>query len=147
MMRIICTFAALVICCGCSSWGSGSINPKVNRRLSDIHLILRSTLPLGNPRMRDKGREYISRPFRIQDRKFVSAETLSDRYYAQVLVRGIQPPYSIEFYVYREQKDSNGKFRTVESDSRLAEVMRARFNQQLVKSRDDLNLIDDFRAF
>lgn len=97
--------------------------------------------------MLDKGREFRSKPFVIQKRRFVSAEALKERYFAQVLIRGYQMPYSVEFYVYQERKQSDGRYQVVGKNARIADVMRVRFEQQLVKGREDLNLIDDFRAF
>jgi hypothetical protein len=110
------------------------------------------TLPLGLQSSSSNGREFTSKYFAPGPGRGVyrAASEAPTRYYAHISVLGDSRPYAIEVYVTREERVLKGNdftYEVVGHDQRLAKELVDHLQMQLTKRREDLNIIDDFRAF
>lgn len=72
------------------------------------------------------------------------------RWFAHVFILGDRRPYNIEVLVKREKRIANRgvlTYRPEGLDLRIASNLKKRIQEELTKSREGINLIDDFRAF
>lgn len=147
-LRLIGFSYILSIITGCVS--PGGITAAVSERpLLELQKIAAASLPLGLRSSSPNGRELNSQYFIAENSKFKPAESANERKFAQIIVLGDQRPYKIQVYVYVEKRGegSGSPFIKMGTDLSLAQVVARRFQNQLTKRRDDLNVIDDFRVF
>lgn len=102
---------------------------------------------IGQPRVTsENGREMISKYY---DRKgnTEEAKTARERLYTHVTILGDRRPYDIKVEVIVEIRDKSGSYQVVENDERRAEKVAEDIQKALVQSRDQRNIIDDFRPY
>jgi hypothetical protein len=67
-----------------------------------------------------------------------------------MIILGDRRPYNIEISVIKEEREVEGEdFSYYETghDERLAKQLETALHTRLTKRREELNIIDDFRAF
>jgi len=109
-----------------------------------------SILPMGLRGNSRNGREFQSKYFVVSKGVYKEAGEAADRYYAHFTILGERRPYNVEVYVTHEQRTLDGNeltYRVIGHDSRLAKELAQSLRNRLTKRREDLNIIDDFRAF
>lgn len=103
---------------------------------------------IGEPRaMSQNGRELTSKFFDRKDQPIKKMEMAKERLYTHVTVLGDRRPYDIQVEVLVESRDEDGGFRLSERDDARAGVIAEKIRQALNQSRDNRNVIDDFRSF
>lgn len=101
---------------------------------------------IGDPQSTSaNGREIVSKP---HDKNLLP---LSDdtrlRYVSKFIILGDRRPYDIQVIVNREIMNDNFEFEKVGEDESLANRLADRLTKQLNQSRNNRNIIDDFRSF
>ncbi len=116
-----------------------------NLSLGDIKKSVASVI--GEPRKTSENqRTYVSQYFsRTPNPKF-DPEKSTERAYAKVVVLGDRRPYDVELDVIVEQRDGN-RYVEVGTDLSEAKKLGKDLRSKLNQSREDRNVIDDFRAF
>lgn len=104
---------------------------------------------IGQPRATSiNGRELVSRYY---DRKGNTDELAlknnRERLSTHVIILGDRRPYDIQIEVVVEIRDREGKYQVVDRDEGRAEKIAKDIQNALVQSRDNRNLIDDFRPY
>lgn len=103
---------------------------------------------IGEPRsVSSNGREIFSHYFDKKDRKIEKMEVVRDRRFTQVTILGDRRPYDVQVEVIVEARTEDGGFGIVDRDDRKASVIAEKIRQTLHQSRDNRNVIDDFRSF
>lgn len=128
---------------GCAS--SGYIIDSQNYSLGELKKILISLT--GEPRkISENQRTFYSRYFsRKNDPKF-DPEKSKERLYAKIVILGDRRPYDVEVQVYSEVKEGSTYVDAGPDEietNKLGRDIKTRLHQ----SREDRNVIDDFRAF
>lgn len=103
---------------------------------------------IGEPRrVSQNGRELYSQYYSRDNVNIKDPAAVSQRYYTQVIILGDRRPYDIQVVVVNEEKVDSRRFEVTGQDdgraSQVAENIRKRLNQ----SRENRNVIDDFRSF
>lgn len=124
----------------------------IDKPLAQIKRAVLSSLPLGVRRTEDAGLQVYSKYFRAGKQKFIPSHSYKVRNYAHILIRGDRRPYTVEIYVYKEKKGSASEqsastYLPDGQDENLAKLIRKRIKEQLSKSREGSDIIDDFRVF
>ena len=123
----------------------------VDRPLGELRALVTDFLPVGLRARSPNGREFLSRHFVVESRGvYKDAGDAVDRYFAQVLVLGDRRPYDVEILVTKEKRVLRGNqfsYAIVGFDTRLAKELEKSLLSELTKSREDSNIIDDFRVF
>jgi hypothetical protein len=104
---------------------------------------------MGQPRLTsENGREMVSKYY---DRKGNSDEDVikkgRERLSTHIIILGDRRPYDIQVEVVVEIRDHEGKYQVVERDEARADKVAKDIKKALVQSRDNRNLIDDFRPY
>ncbi len=146
-MRFIALALSLIFLSSCASSYGGLQIQGVNRPLLDLKKIAANSSPLGVRKISSNQREFTSKYFKVVGRKFQPAETLKERSYSVIYVLGDRRPYVVEVVVVNERMDAQGRYYDVGKDERIARLIKGRFQTSLSKRREDVNMIDDFRAF
>lgn len=142
----VLSFVLLLLLSSCASYGGQRIEA-VERSLADLRKIVTQGLPLGMRTVSTNGREFYSKYFVVKDREFVEADNAAGRSYAVIYILGDRRPYAIEVVVHNEEINQAGQYVRIGKDQRIAEVIRRRLLKELSKRREEINIIDDFRAF
>jgi hypothetical protein len=94
---------------------------------------------IGEPRqLSENQREFISQYFEKAKSRH--------RYYYQVTILGARRPYTIEIHAFLEEKKGKS-YEPIGEETNLAHKLSKDLQNKLNQSREDRNLIDDFRAF
>jgi hypothetical protein len=102
----------------------------------------------GQPRVTsENGRELISKYYDRKGNMEEAAKMGRERLYTHVTILGDRRPYDVQVEVVVEVKDRGGVFQVVEKDQGRAEKIAVQIQKALVQSRDNRNVIDDFRPF
>ncbi len=107
--------------------------------LVTIKKAVTASLPLGLKRRSSNDREFFSNYFRRPGSR-------GDRAYVLVKILGERRPYNITVEVYIERKEG-GQWIFVEKDQDLSKGIAKKIQKRLSTSRNERNVIDDFRAF
>lgn len=105
------------------------------------------TSVIGIPRsISENGRELYSQYFDRKGRvdEFKNAR---ERLYSVVTILGERRPYNIEVVVNIQNREVNGQFYEAGHDERRAVELAEKIRKALNESRDNRNIIDDFRPF
>lgn len=143
----------LAVVSGCASLTT----PRYATRIANLDFpvgqlqkIVVGNLPTGLRMTSPNGREFFSRYYVIVGQKYKAASDSLDRFSAQIMVLGDRRPYDIEVSVIREQRVQRGTgfdYQVVGHDQDQAKKLADKIHDRLTKRREDLNIIDDFRAF
>ncbi|MGZ3940357.1 MAG: hypothetical protein ACXVBK_16420 [Flavisolibacter sp.] len=103
---------------------------------------------IGQPRATsENGREMLSKYY---DRKGNSEEQVKnarERLSTHVTILGDRRPYDIQIEVVVEIRDHSGVYQVVERDDTKARKIALEVQKALVQSRDNRNIIDDFKPY
>lgn len=103
---------------------------------------------IGQPRVTsENGRELISKYY---DRKGNTDDRVKNdriRLSTHVTILGDRRPYDIQIEVLVEVRNHEGVYEVVEKDDAKAEKIALEVQKALVQSRDNRNIIDDFRPY
>lgn len=143
MKRVILLF--FYILTGCQTQGVVLRDTPLN--ISETRKAIASVI--GQPRVTsENGREMVSKYY---DRKGTKDEeqmkTVRERFSTHITILGDRRPYDIQIEVVVEIRDHDGKYQVVERDEARAQAISIEIQKALVQSRDNRNLIDDFRAY
>lgn len=121
-----------------------------NLSIGELKNIIKQVIPIGIRTISPNGREFLSQFYLYEDKQYVAAKDTDIRYWARMLILNSSRPFDIEIEVRREMRYERGGrviYRDRGYDLRLANLLKDQLKDRLVKRRDDLNLIDDFRVF
>ncbi|HEY8272768.1 MAG TPA: hypothetical protein VIG33_17880 [Pseudobdellovibrionaceae bacterium] len=103
---------------------------------------------IGQPRVTsENGRELLSKYY---DRKGNSEDQIKmarERFSTHVIILGDRRPYDIQVEVVVEVRDHAGVYQVVEKDETRARKIALDVQKALVQSRDNRNIIDDFKPY
>ena len=103
---------------------------------------------IGEPRsVSQNGRELESKYY---DKKNMTLEKMDmerERYYTHVTILGDRRPYDVQVEVLIEARVEDGRFELADRDDGRAAVVAEKIRVALNQSRDNRNVIDDFRSF
>jgi len=103
---------------------------------------------IGQPRITsENGRELFSNFYDRKGHSDEESKNLRERLYTHVTILGDRRPYDIQIEVVVELRDKGGAYRKVENDDARAEKIAVDIQKALVQSRDNRNIIDDFRPY
>jgi hypothetical protein len=106
------------------------------------------TKNIGEPRaISQNQRTFTSVYFSPKPDKKFDPHKSKQRAYAKIVVLGDRRPYDIECTVIVEERDSDGDYSEIGEDPSQSEQLAENIKKKLHQSSDELNVIDDFRAF
>ncbi len=136
----------LFVLCSCQS--SSVRLSEVSQSLIEIKRAISASIPGGIKNQSINGRELSSEYFsRYGDGYGFDYKTAKERAIVKVLVLGDRRPYIIEVKVLVQRRVGRGKYEDDSYDKSSAERYAEAIKSRLVQSRDDRNVIDDFRVF
>ena len=135
---------------GCST--RAIIIKEQNRSLRVIQRIIQTNMPSGVRIVSSNSREYSSDYFAVGKDSHFNPSQSQYRSFAKVIILGDRRPYEISVQVYVEQrvdqnKETNGDYHIVGTDRKATEKIAKLIEDELDKSRAEMNVIDDFRPF
>lgn len=141
--KLIAMFIAMLFVFGACT--TGEIVDGSERSLPDIRTAIFATM--GEPRSKSSNeREYLSVYFSRKKQPNFDPEKSKERAYAKMTILGDRRPYEVEVGVFLEER-VDGAYEEVGLDEDLSIQIATEFKKALQKSRDQRNIIDDFRAF
>jgi hypothetical protein len=148
-MRIIfgiVVFQILAFMLGCASYESATVSES-EQSLADIKKSIVSLM--GDPRIvSENQREFTSQYFAKKPDPKVDfdPQKVNIRHYAVMTILGARRPYDIEIKAFVERRQ--GRVYIIDGqDSEVAKKLAKELKDRLNQSRENRNLIDDFRAF
>lgn len=101
---------------------------------------------VGQPKKaQDEGREIITD---FHDRNFEEVkEGAKERYYSRISILGDRRPYDVQVEVFIEKKVAAKKYELIGEDIKLADKLSKKIKAMLNQSRENKNMIDDFRPY
>lgn len=138
------SFYLVMTLVGCRTGGIFLRETPLN--ISDTRKIIVSII--GEPQsVSQNGRELISNYYDKKSNHIEKMDLARDRYYTHVTILGDRRPYDIQVEVIWEKRDPDGKFEHHDQDDSRATVIAEKIRKALNQSRDNRNVIDDFRSF
>ena len=140
----------LVLAVGCSG---GEVRlDSGDHPLAKIKHAVKKSLPLDVRLVSENGREFYSEYFIERKGRVFKATKMGVRKYAHVVILGERRPYTITTQVLIEKRLSSkgmvkAEYEFVKYDEVLARALLKRIYKILNESRDDGNIVDDFRVF
>jgi hypothetical protein len=102
----------------------------------------------GEPRtISSNGRELYSKFYDRDGRSILKMDGVQERFYSLFIVLGDRRPYDISVQVIRELRNVEGQFQKIGTDDGRANEIATRLKKTLIESRDNRNVLDDFRSF
>lgn len=149
--RILFAFLVVLIT-GCATTPPENVVviEEQNIALQELKNIIKQVIPVGVRDVSPNGREFTSQFYLYEDKQYVPAKDTNLRFWARMLILNSSRPFDIEIEVRREVRVERGShvgYVDKGYDLRLANLLKDQLKERLVKRRDDLNLIDDFRVF
>lgn len=117
-----------------------------NYSLAAIGKAVNAVVPGGIKRKSTNGRELHSDYFNPKDDQDYDPEKAKVRAVVRVVILGERRPYDLDVLV-RLDRRIDGSFEIYDYDERLANKYLQLIRQRLAQSREELNVIDDFKAF
>jgi hypothetical protein len=148
-MKLLFWVIATLVLTSCASTSRsevGVVLPENNFSLNDIRTAIQNVIG-GKPRyisenFREIKSDYFSRKREIDFHPLYSKE----RSYAHFIILGERRPYDIKIIVYVESRTKAG-FEQIGIDQSFARKVGKELLDKLNQSRDNRNVIDDFRSF
>ncbi|MFN7729904.1 MAG: hypothetical protein ACK5P7_12170 [Bdellovibrio sp.] len=141
-LRAVFVGAMIFFSGGCVT---GHLIKEADRSLPEIKNAIYATM--GQPReVATNEREFESVYFSKKKIQNFDPEKSKERNYAKVTVLGDRRPYDIQVQVFLEER-VNGNYEDAGLDEELSDQIAEEIKKALRKSRDQRNVIDDFRAF
>lgn len=141
MIRFLLASLSLTLS-GCIT--SGFYLDDVNRNMQDIRTAISNLY--GIQSVSDNERVIITPPLKADPNDPTPPKLMKARVYARVVLVNDQRPYRMHVQVYQERK-VKGEWVELDIDERLSEEFAREIYRELINSRDNRNVIDDFRAF
>lgn len=133
---------ALLFLSGCVTQGH-YVND-MNRSMSDIQTAIRNLY--GVQSKSDNEKILYTPPLKKDPNDTTPENKMRERVIARVVIMGDRRPYDILVQVYLERK-VRGSWVEVGLDEDLSMEFAKEINRELIESRENRNVIDDFRAF
>jgi len=103
---------------------------------------------IGQPRLTsENGRELLSKYYDRKGNNDDAIKNARERLTTHVTILGDRRPYDIQIEVVVEIRDKEGVYQVVERDDARAEKVAKEIQKALVQSRDNRNIIDDFKPY
>lgn len=103
---------------------------------------------IGQPRLTsENGRELLSKYYDRKGNSEDQVKNARERLTTHVTILGDRRPYDIQIEVVVEIRDREGVYQVVEKDDARAEKIALDIQKALVQSRDNRNIIDDFKPY
>ncbi len=103
---------------------------------------------IGQPRVTsENGRELLSVYYDRKGNSEAQVKSARERLFTHVTILGDRRPYDVQIEVVVEIRDHEGIYQVVEKDDLRAEKIARDVKKALVQSRDNRNIIDDFRPY
>lgn len=116
----------------------------MNRSMSDIQTAIRNLY--GIQSKSDNEKILYTPPLKKDPNDTTPEAKMRERVIARVVIMGDRRPYDILVQVYLERK-VRGTWVEVGLDEGLSQEFAKEINRELIESRENRNVIDDFRAF
>ncbi len=124
---------------------TGHVIKESDRAFPEIKNAILATM--GPPRLVSSNeREFYSVYFSKKKIQGFDPEKSKERAYAKITILGDRRPYDIQVQVFIEER-VEGAYEEVGLDEDLTDQIAEELKKALRKSRDQRNVIDDFRAF
>lgn len=102
----------------------------------------------GEPRVvSQNGRELTTDFMDKKGRVIETARKAKQRRYAHITILGERRPYDVVLNVVIETQVGPGQYEETDTDELLSEELAKNLHQELLKSLENRNIIDDFKAF
>lgn len=102
----------------------------------------------GEPRaISQNGRELITDFMDKKGRMVESAKKAKERRYAHITILGERRPYDVVLNVVIETQVGPGVYEKLDDDELLSDVLAKSLQEELLKSLENRNIFDDFKAF
>ena len=103
---------------------------------------------IGEPRATsENGREMVSKFYDRKGNTDDQVKNARERLSTHITILGDRRPYDIQVEVVVEVRDHDGTYQVVDRDGARAAKIAADIKKSLAQSRDNRNLIDDFRPY
>jgi hypothetical protein len=137
----------LVMISGCST-PQYQTTPDISLSVGTITKVVISSFPGGLREKSQNGRELLSEYFSpTQDDPHFDSEKSQYRAYVKAIVLGDRRPYTLDLGVFIEERVGPKVYNLVMNDKKLTTKYHNIINEKLAQSREDRNVIDDFRPF
>ncbi len=130
---------------GCQTPNSASLEG-VTMSFNEVKKAVAQTIPGGIMSQSINGREIQSHYFSRKEDIMFDPQQAKERAYVFVYILGDRRPYTVEVQVPVEEKTKQG-YSKAGLDKALAEKYALAIRKRLTQSREDRNVIDDFRVF
>ncbi|MGZ3768403.1 MAG: hypothetical protein ACXVCP_01320 [Bdellovibrio sp.] len=146
-MKYVLVFLSIAAACLLSSCRTGGvILRETPLNVSDTRRAVVSVI--GEPRaISQNGREILSYYMDKKDRKIEKMDMVRERHFTHVTILGDRRPYDVQVQVVIEIRNPNDGFDVIDRDDKKASIIAEKIRQALNQSRDNRNVIDDFRSF
>lgn len=135
---------SVLVFAGCQT--SGVFLRETPLNVSDTRRAVVSVI--GQPRLTsENGRELLSKYYDRIGNTEDSIKNARERLSTHVTILGDRRPYDIQIEVVVEIRDKDGVYQVVERDEFRAERVAKEIQKALVQSRDNRNIIDDFKPY
>ncbi len=114
--------------------------------LIGIKKAITSVIPAGIRKEGDNGRLLVSGYYSRHNEDDFDFEKARQRAYVEILILGDRRPYKVLLDVIIEER-VEGKYVVTGRDKRSARQFAEAISKKLTQSREDRNVIDDFRPF
>ena len=122
-----------------------------NRPLVELQKAVLRALPGGKRKVSVNGREFYSHYFIPNGKKYGKLAKKKIRFMTKVTILGDRRPYTLEVltsaYKVRTSGENIVESRDLGPDKGLSRMVLRRIQSALSKSREEFNIIDDFRVF
>ncbi|MBS1969122.1 MAG: hypothetical protein JSU04_02375 [Bdellovibrionales bacterium] len=140
----VSSLLSLLVFAGCQT--SGVYLRETPLNVSDTRKAVVSVI--GQPRLTsENGRELLSKYYDRKGNSDDQMKTARERLTTHVTILGDRRPYDIQIEVVVEIRDKEGVYQIVERDDARAEKIAKDIQKALVQSRDNRNIIDDFKPY
>ncbi len=143
LKRIVTVVVFMFLIAGCVSRGQ-SIKG-INRTVNDIRTTVKSIYGIATASESD--REIITGPLKVDPNDKTPSSQLKMRAYARILIINDRRPYDLLVEAYIERRDASGTFVEVGISESVSQDLAKELHRALIESRENWNVIDDFRAF
>jgi hypothetical protein len=135
---------SMLVFAGCQT--SGVFLRETPLNVSDTRKAIVSVI--GQPRLTsENGRELLSKYYDRKGNSEDQTKNSRERLTTHITILGDRRPYDVQIEVVVEIRDREGIYQVVERDDARAEKIAKEIQKALVQSRDNRNIIDDFKPY
>jgi hypothetical protein len=145
MLKIIFPLLAALLMSSCTT-PQGAVIKESNISLTETRKVI--VKMFGEPRsVSQNGRELITDFMDKKGRMIESVKKAKERRYAHITILGERRPYDIVLNVIIETQVEPGVYEKFDDDELLSDVLAKNLQTELLKSLENRNIFDDFKAF